>query len=260
MRLAQVFSNILHNACKYTEPGGFIEVAAALQGDKVVVRFKDTGIGIPSNKLESIFELFMQVDRTLERSQGGLGIGLSLVKKLVEMHGGSVEAFSEGPGHGSEFVVYLPVSPKGRGIVTAESTTEPEGPSRRILIVDDNTDSAASLAMLLQLSNHATYTAHDGFEALKAAERMQPDVVLLDVGLPKLNGYEVCRRIRQQPWAKNTLIVAISGWGQIEDQHESKQAGFDGHMVKPPEYTALMELFSTHRSVRSQAEPGGGVI
>jgi PAS domain S-box-containing protein len=257
-RLAQVFSNILHNACKYTDPGGAIEVAAALQGDQVVVKFKDTGIGIPSNKLDSIFELFMQVDRTLERSQDGLGIGLSLVKRLVDMHGGSVEAFSEGLGHGSEFVVRLPV-PAGRGVETAESTTEPAGPSRRILIVDDNTDSAASLAMLLQLSNHETYTAHDGLQALESVERLQPDVVLLDVGLPKLNGYEVCRRIRQQPWAKNVLIVAITGWGQAEDQKKSNEAGFDAHMVKPPDYDALMRLFSSHLPIRGQAQPESGL-
>ena len=258
-RLAQVFSNILHNACKYSEPGGSIEVIAALQDEQVVVKFKDTGIGIPSNKLKSIFELFMQVDRTLERSQSGLGIGLSLVKRLVEMHGGSVEAFSKGLGHGSEFVVRLPVVAQGHGVLTAESTTEPAGPSRRILIVDDNTDSAASLAMLLQLSNHETYTAHDGLEALKAAERLQPDVVLLDVGLPKLNGYEVCRRIRQQPWAKNIIIVAVTGWGQSEDQQKSKEAGFDAHMVKPADYAALMQLFSSHLSVRDQAESGSGL-
>jgi signal transduction histidine kinase len=244
-RLVQVFSNIMHNACKYTEPGGSIEVAAALQGEQVVIKFKDTGIGIPSDKLASIFELFTQVDRAMERSQDGLGIGLSLVKRLVEMHGGSVEAFSEGLGHGSEFVVRLPASSTGRGVETVESPSEPPGPTRRILIVDDNADSAASLAMLLQLSNHETHTAHDGLEALKTAESLQPDVVLSDIGLPNLNGYEVCRRIRQQAWASNTLIVAVTGWAQTADQQKTKEAGFDAHVVKPADHAVLMRLLSS---------------
>ncbi len=258
-RLAQVFGNILRNACKYTEAGGSIDVTAALQGEQVAVKFKDTGIGIPPNKLDRIFELFMQVDRTMERSQDGLGIGLSLVKRLVEMHGGSVEAFSEGLGHGSEFVVRLPVSAEGQRTGPAESITESVGPSRRVLIVDDDTDSAASLAMLLQLSNHETYTAHDGLEALEAVERLQPEVVLLDVGLPKLSGYEVCRRIRQQPWAKNILIVAITGWGLAEDQQKSNEAGFDAHIVKPPDYDTLERLLSSHSSVKDQAQPKSGL-
>lgn len=214
----------------------------------MVVQFKDTGVGIPSNKLNSIIEMFMQVDRSLERSQEGLGIGLALVKRLVEMQGGSVEAFSDGPGHGSEFVIRLPVAAEGRRIETVESATEPEVPPRRILIVDDNTDSATSLAMLLQASGHEAYTVHDGLEALKAAERLQPNVILLDVGLPKLNGYEVCRRIRQQPWAKNVVILAVTGWGQEEDREKSKAARFDAHMVKPPEHATLMRLLMPRSS------------
>jgi len=251
-RLAQVFGNILHNACKYTEPGGHIGVTAELHDDEVAVKIKDTGVGIPSNKLSSIFEMFLQVDRTLERSQGGLGIGLSLVKRLVEMHGGSVKALSDGPGRGSEFVVRLPVAAKRRSLKTAEPASEPVPPSRRILIVDDNTDSAASLALLLQASGHAAFTAHDGLEALNAAERLQPDAILLDLGLPKLNGYEVCRRLREQPWGKHVVIVALTGWGQIEDRQRSMDAGFDAHMVKPPDYTALMQLLMPV----SSAEPG----
>lgn len=255
-RLTQVFANILHNACKYTEPGGRIWISVQLTDDEVSVHFKDTGVGIPANKLGSIFELFTQVDRTPERSQGGLGIGLSLVKRLVEMHGGSVKAFSEGPGRGSEFVVRLPVCNQAPGVQTVQAVVELDLPSRRVLIVDDNADSATSLAMLLQASGQETHTAHDGLEALTAAERLQPDMILLDIGLPQLNGYEVCRRVRQQQWARSILIVAVSGWGQNEDRRKSKEAGFDAHMVKPPDYPALMQLFSDHLSVRTQAAPG----
>jgi PAS domain S-box-containing protein len=244
-RLAQVFGNILHNACKFTERGGRVEVSATLEDDEAVVQFKDTGVGIPSSELSRIFEMFTQVDRSLERTNSGLGIGLSLVKRLVEMHGGSVEAFSDGPGRGSAFVVRLPVAVAGsRAAPIKQSAPEPELPRRRILIVDDNTDSASSLAMLLQVSGQETYTAHDGAEALKAAERVRPDVVLLDVGLPKLNGYEVCRQLRQQDWAKRIVIVAVTGWGQDEDRERSKEAGFDAHMIKPPDYAALMELIA----------------
>ena len=196
--------------------------------------------------------MFLQVDRTLERSQGGLGIGLSLVKRLVEMHGGSVKALSDGPGRGSEFVVRLPIAAKRRSLKTAEPASEPVPPSRHILVVDDNTDSAAALALLLQASGHAAFTAHDGLEALKAAERLQPDAILLDLGLPKLNGYEVCRRLREQPWGKHVVIVALTGWGQIEDRQRSMDAGFDAHLVKPPHYTALMQLLMP----MSPAEPG----
>jgi PAS domain S-box-containing protein len=250
-RLAQVFGNILHNACKYTEPGGRIEVSAALVGDEAVVQFKDSGVGIPSNRLDSIFEMFTQVDRNLENTQGGLGIGLSLVKRLVEMHGGSVKAFSEGPGRGSEFVIRLPVARhKARVEPTIQPAADPDPvlPRRRVLIVDDDNDSAASLAMLLQVSGQETHTAHDGLEALKAAERLQPDVILLDVGLPKLNGYEVCRQLRQQLWGKRVVIVAVTGWGQDEDREKSMAAGFDAHLVKPPDYAALMRLLATRPS------------
>lgn len=253
-RLVQIFGNLLHNACKYTEPGGRIEVSAALEGDEVIVQFKDTGMGIPADKLNSIFEMFMQVDRSLERSQGGLGIGLSLVKRLVEMHGGSVKALSDGPGRGSEFVIRLPIAAEGNRLETLNPVVEPEIPLRRILIVDDNTDSAASLAMLLQVARHQTHTENDGLEALKAAERLQPDVILLNVGLPKLSGYEVCRRIRQQPWSKNVVIIAVTGLGRDEDRAKSKAAGFDAHLVKPLDYAALMRLLAARPSAQEAAQ------
>jgi len=190
VRLAQVFGNLLNNGCKYTQPGGRIWLSAELaRPPEVVVKIKDTGMGIPPDKLDSIFGMFTQVDRTLERSQGGLGIGLTLVKRLVELHGGSVEAFSEGEGRGSEFVVRLPILiDKLQGQQPSEPTGNEQTATttRRILVVDDNRDGAASLAMLLKLAGNETYTAHDGLEAVEAAERFRPDVVLLDIGLPKL--------------------------------------------------------------------------
>ena len=247
VRMAQVFANLLTNACKYTEPGGRIWLTAVRQGRDVVVNVKDTGVGIPPDKLGSVFEIFAQIDRSLERSQGGLGIGLSLVKRLVEMHGGSVEAYSAGLGRGSEFVVRLPtLIEKATGKApTAEQTPTT---AHRILIVDDNRDAATSLAMLLRLTGNETQTAYDGLEAVEAAAVFRPDVMLLDISLPKLNGYDACRRIRQQPWGKNMVLVALTGWGQEEDRRQSKDAGFDEHMVKPLDLAALMKLLASRPS------------
>ncbi len=205
VRLAQLFGNLLNNACKYTEPGGRIWLSAQLasggrQPPEVVVKVKDTGMGIPLDKLDNIFGMFTQVDRTLERSQGGLGIGLTLVKRLVEMHGGSIEAFSEGAGRGSTFVVRLPIlidKPQGQQPSEPTGNEQTATTGRRILVVDDNRDGAASLAMLLKLAGNETYAVHDGLEAVEAAERFRPDVVLLDIGLPKLNGRDAARRIRE---------------------------------------------------------------
>jgi CheY-like chemotaxis protein len=253
MRLAQVFGNLLNNACKYTEMGGRIGLSAELAGGgrqprEVVVTVKDSGMGIPPDKLDSIFGMFTQVDRTLERSQGGLGIGLTLAKRLVEMHGGSIQAFSDGADRGSEFVVRLPVLiDKLRKQHPAEPTRiEKEAPTgRRVLVVDDNPDGAASLAMLLKLAGNETYTAHDGVEAVKAAETIRPDVVFLDIGLPKLNGHDAARRIREQPWGTNMVLVALTGWGQDEDRRRSQEAGFDYHLVKPVDYADLNKLLAS---------------
>ena len=240
VRLTQVFRNLLENARKYTEPGGRIEVSLAPERGQAVVRVKDTGLGIPSDKLDAIFEMFVQISRNLPRSQGGLGIGLALAKRLLLLHGGSIEAFSEGPGRGSEFVVRLPLAAEARQRDSAKPIEMPGTPSpRRILIVDDNTDAAASLAMLLKLANHETYTAHDGLEALRVAQRLRPEVVLLDLQLPEIDGYEVCRRIRQCAWARNVTLVAVTGLGQESDRLLSKQAGFDAHLTKPPDYAEI---------------------
>src|SRR6185503_14759202 len=253
-RLAQVFGNLLNNSSKYTKANGRISVSAKRVDDEVVVTVKDNGAGIPQDKLDSIFDMFMQVDLTAERSQGGLGIGLTLVKRLTEMHGGSIEAKSAGEGEGSEFIVHLPIL--NRPAVEANAGRDAESgskPQRRVLVVDDNRDSADSLAMLLELTGNKTYMAHDGVEAVQAIEKHRPEVVLLDIGLPELDGHEVCRRVRERPWGKDIVMIALTGWGQEDDRRKSEQAGFNGHLVKPVDYDKLLELLeSLTTKVRSE--------
>lgn len=245
-RLAQVFGNLLNNSSKYTRQNGSISLKAERMDDEVVVSVKDNGVGIPPDQLKNIFDMFMQVDRTAERSQGGLGIGLTLVKRLAEMHGGSIEARSDGVGKGSEFIVRLPVLSKPSGVTEEVSRGKREsGSQRRIVIVDDNKDSADSLAMLLEITGNHTFMAHDGVEAIEVIERQRPDVVLLDIGLPRLNGHEVCRHVREQPWGKDIIVIALTGWGQEGDRRKSEEAGFNGHLVKPVDYDKLLELLST---------------
>jgi PAS domain S-box-containing protein len=241
IRLAQVFSNLLTNAAKYTERGGEISLTAERQGGDLVVRVKDTGVGIPCDKLAHVFDLFVQVDRSLERSQGGLGIGLTLVKRLVELHGGSVAASSDGPGKGSVFTVRLPL-PREAAVRQSQlpdgGTTSRLGRCR-ILVVDDNKDSAESLALMLRLRGAEVRTAYDGLEAVQGAGQFQPNVILLDIGMPKLNGYDAARRIRAQSWSNGTLLIAMTGWGQEEDKRRAAEAGFDHHLTKPIEHAAL---------------------
>ena len=244
-RLVQVFGNLLNNACKYTPPGGGISVVAEQTGSEVLVKVKDTGMGIPPDRLGSVFEMFTQVEPTGEGSQGGLGLGLTLVKRLVEMHDGSVAAHSEGPGKGSEFVVRLPTmsGPQPGNGATSQSIPVSAKP-RRILVVDDNTDAASSLAMLLKISGNEAQTVNEGLAAIEVAETFRPDVVLLDIGMPNLDGLEVCRRIRAQPWGRDMLMIALTGWGHEEDRKKSKDVGFDHHLVKPVDYPALMRLLA----------------
>lgn len=243
-RLAQVFGNLLNNSSKYTPANGKIAIKARSDGGEVVVTVKDNGAGIPSNKLESIFEMFNQVNSASNQTQGGLGIGLTLVKRLVDMHGGTVEARSAGEGQGSEFIVRLPITSSDSPV--SEITPVEQLPAeRRILVVDDNRDSAESLSMLLQITGNKTYIAHDGVEALEAVEKHRPEVVLLDIGLPKLNGFEVCRRMRELPWAQDIVVIALTGWGQEDDRRKSKEAGFNGHLVKPVDYDKLLALVNT---------------
>jgi PAS domain S-box-containing protein len=252
VRLSQVLTNLLQNAFKYTEPGGHIWVSAERQGSEVRVAVKDTGAGIPADVLPRIFDLFIQVDRTLERSQGGLGIGLTLVKQLVMMHEGTVEAMSEGPGRGSQFVVRLPLLVEQREArhPGRAGTPEDQGSPRRILVVDDNQDSADSLAVLLRMLGHEAHVAYDGQEAVEVAKEVRPEVIMLDIGLPRMNGYEACRTIREQPWGKRITIIAISGWGQDTDRQKSEAAGFDHHMVKPVDYTFLRQVLASLPSDR----------
>jgi signal transduction histidine kinase/CheY-like chemotaxis protein len=251
-RLSQVFGNLLNNACRYTPSGGRISVIAERLGDSAVVRVRDTGIGIPPDRLSNIFDMFSQVDRSLERSQRGLGIGLHLVKRLVEMHGGTVTAHSDGAGKGSELTVQLPLASESSLPDRPDIPTGSELPTmaRRVLVVDDNVDAAQALAMLLEVCGHETHIAHDGLAALEAAERLRPDVLLLDIGLPKLNGYEACRRIRQCQWGKEMVIIALTGWGQDVDRRRSHESGFDHHIVKPVEHTELIRLLAPARPQR----------
>ena len=233
-RLAQVLSNLLNNSAKYTRRGGRIRLSVEQQGGEAVLTVEDNGVGIPTTLLPKVFEMFRQLDQSLERSHGGLGIGLSLVQRLVTLHGGTVEARSDGQGTGSTFIVRLPlVSSSGSSQPAAEHDLTAPIRGFRILIVDDNRDSAESLAMLLTLTGNETQTAHDGLEALDAAERFRPDVALLDIGMPKMNGYEVCRRIRQESWGRRMVLIALTGWGQEHDKRRSLESGFDFHLVKP---------------------------
>jgi PAS domain S-box-containing protein len=241
-RLAQVFSNLLNNAAKYTDPGGDIRLTARVEGDAAVVSVRDNGVGIPADKLVGVFDMFSQVDRSMEKAQGGLGIGLTLVRRLVAMHEGEVEAKSEGPGRGSEFLVRLPLALDRPVAPSAPPTLAPDATLLRILIVDDNQDGADTLAAVLQLMGHEVHTAYDGQQGVDAADRIQPDVVLLDIGLPRLNGYEAARRIRLQ--GRRVLLVAVTGWGQEEDRRRSRDAGFDHHLVKPVDPEKLMRLLA----------------
>jgi signal transduction histidine kinase len=246
-RLTQVFLNLLNNAAKFSEKGGRIDLKAERQGNEVVVSVTDTGIGIPADKLTSVFEMFSQVEGALTRSQGGLGIGLCLVKRLVEMHGGSIEAHSDGPGKGSEFVVRLPVVvEQSDSPATPGDDAESPLPSSelQILVVDDNRDAANSLAMLLDMMGNTVRVALDGAEAVDAAREFRPDVVLLDIGMPKMNGYDVARTIRQQEWGQNMVLIAMTGWGQDENKQKSQEAGFNRHMVKPVAPSSLMRLLA----------------
>lgn len=242
VRLAQIFNNLLHNACKYTERGGKISLAAELQDAEVLVTVRDSGVGMPVDKLETIFEMFSQVPASSPQATVGLGIGLTLVKRLVELHGGSIRAWSEGPGRGSEFRVRLPVSVMPSYDESRVPVHNNPSAPRRILVVDDNRDSADSLAMLLQLQGHDVEAVYDGLSAVHAAERFTPDLVLLDRGLPVLDGIEACRRIREKSWGRNMVIVALTGWGQEEDRRRSREAGFDEHLVKPVSNDALLNL------------------
>jgi PAS domain S-box-containing protein len=245
-RLTQVVTNLLDNSAKYTDPGGHITVRAAREGTDVVIQVTDDGMGIAPDVLPRVFDMFTQAGLPLERSKGGLGVGLALVERLVKLHGGTVTARSEGVGTGSEFTIRLRAAPKlqlaGREPARDERTKD--AVKCRVLVVDDNQDSADSLAMLLRLSGHEVRTAHDGLEAVTAAETFDPDVALLDLGMPTLNGYEVAQRIRRQPRGADIVLIALTGWGQEEYRRRSKDAGFDHHLTKPVEVDVLHKILA----------------
>lgn len=268
MRLVQVLGNLLNNASKYTARGGHIWLSAEQQGDEVALTVKDSGIGIAPDMLHKVFELFTQVSSAMTHSQGGLGIGLSLAKRLTELHGGTLVAHSEGKDLGSAFTVRLPVLPQAAKRITPViavmpltpltpfSIASPPAPAaaRRILVVDDMRDNADNLAVLLSMGGEETQTAYDGPAAVAAAAAFRPDVILLDIGMPGMNGYDACRAIRKQPWGQHIVIIALTGWGQDQDRYNSREAGFNHHLVKPVAFKDLMTLLEAHQA--SRAWPG----
>jgi CheY-like chemotaxis protein len=252
-RVAQVFINLLNNAAKYTDRGGHIWLTVEQHNTEVLISVRDNGIGIAPEHSKDLFKMFMQLGHPETRSQGGLGIGLSLVRQIVELHSGTIEARSPGLGQGSEFIVRLPTH---TATLNTPETPHPTGdgkqnvetPTLRILIVDDNKDGADSLQMMLRLMGNEARTAYDGMEGIKVAEEFRPDVMLLDIGLPTVNGYDVCRCIRDKAWGKDVVLIAVTGWGLEDDRRRSHDAGFDHHMVKPVDAKALTTLLATVRA------------
>jgi PAS domain S-box-containing protein len=256
-RLAQVFLNLLNNAAKYTERAGRIDLRAERHGSEVVVSVRDTGIGIPPDNLPSIFEMFSQLEGALSRSQGGLGIGLFLVKRLVQMHGGTIEAHSEGRGRGTEFVVRLPIVVEHDDASQVIEGVAHAGPTSglRILVADDNRDAASTLTMVLKLMGNTVHTVYDGENVVVAAAAFRPHVVLCDIGMPRMNGYEACRLIRQETWGKDMLLIAVTGWGREDDKRQAEEAGFDRHMVKPVEPQGLMRMLAGLNLAQGPSKP-----
>jgi CheY-like chemotaxis protein len=249
VRFVQVLSNVLHNAIKFTPAHGRIrlsveaEEAAAGRGRQVAISVSDNGIGMTEPLLSRVFELFTQGAPPADRAQGGLGIGLALAKRLVELHGGTIAAYSAGPGRGSTFVVRMPLS-----VAKAEAEIEAATPSRRVrsraLIIDDNRDAALTTAMFVEELGGTAFTAYDGASGLRAIESFRPDIVFMDIGMPGLDGYEVCRRIRQIPSQRHVMIVAVTGWGQTQDKSRALEVGFDAHLTKPVDPDTLAQLLA----------------
>ena len=248
MRLAQVFANLLNNAAKYTDPGGRISIAAKRDEDDALVTVSDTGVGMPAESLSRVFEMFAQADSRDRRARTGLGIGLSLARSLVEMHGGSLTAASEGKGKGSSFVVRLPLDRSGSVRARSSAAVAPRIRERqRILVVDDNRDAADTLGGLLQVIGADVRVAYDGAAALEAIGAFRPSVVMLDLGMPGMDGYEVARRIRAQPGSGDTTLIALTGWGQASDRQRTQQAGFHHHLVKPVDIGAMQAVLASLR-------------
>jgi CheY-like chemotaxis protein/anti-sigma regulatory factor (Ser/Thr protein kinase) len=253
LRLAQVVSNVLNNAAKYTDPGGRIELSAQVTSTTVRITVRDNGIGIPAKSLARIFDMFAQIDSHSSRTEGGLGIGLALVKGLVELHGGTTEVASAGAGQGTEFTVNLPLPARGTDVALGAAVTAEvrSATGRRVLIADDNKDAADSLGILLEIDGHEVRVAHGGHAALALAQAFRPEVALLDIGMPEMSGYEVAEALRKEPWGSAIRLIALTGWGQERDRRQSKTAGFDRHLTKPIDMDALCgvltDLFSAER-------------
>jgi CheY-like chemotaxis protein len=245
VRVAQVVSNLLNNAAKYSDAGAEITVRLSEVGsDTAVLIVKDTGIGMTPVALESVFQMFAQEDTALDRSEGGLGIGLALVKGLVELHGGTVEASSAGVGYGSEFEVRLPLSKHVPATRANVKSAAPEHSGRRVVIADDNRDAAASLLTLLEMQGYEVAAVHDGLQAFEFARTLRPQVMLLDIGMPGLNGYELVKKLRMEAWGKDMMLIASTGWGQDDDRMRAFASGFDAHLTKPFDPEALFRLLS----------------
>ncbi len=260
VRLAQVLLNLLTNAAKYTPPGGAITLSASREGSDVVVRVSDNGVGLDREQLPHLFEMFFQTEQ-LQRTQGGLGIGLALVRHLVELHGGTVTAHSEGIDRGSEFRVRLPLVVSRSEEIrqpSSASATRPRLDGRRVLVVDDNEDAASSLALLLEHAGARSHTARDGESAVELVDRMEFEIVLLDIGLPKMNGHDLAREIRKRPWGAKAVLIALTGWGQDGDRELSREAGFDYHLVKPVSPEELLKLIGTMPRNAAERETAAG--
>jgi len=244
-RLSQVFANIINNAAKYTPAGGTIDVTVSRERGHGIVRVKDTGVGIPPRVLPRVFDMFARVQGEPGRAQSGLGVGLSLARRFVEMHGGTVRARSKGRGHGTEIIVRLPLA-RSEAAAAPESVpvAATPGASKRVLVVDDSTDSAESLAALLSLQHHDVRTASNGPSALETAEEFRPDAIVLDIGLPGMSGHDVARVIRSRAWGRGVLLVAATGWGQEADRAAARDAGFDVHLTKPVDIDELSALLA----------------
>jgi PAS domain S-box-containing protein len=254
VRISQVITNLLTNAAKYTNPGGRVELAVERAGPEVRISVRDDGIGLAPPDLDRVFDMFSQVDAALDRAQGGLGIGLALVRGIVELHGGHVQARSEGIGRGAEFVVWLPAADAPSARTAPAPAAGTFRTRRRILVADDNRDAARTLEVVLRFAGHDVRIAHDGLSALAIGEEFQPEIVLLDIGMPGLNGYQTARRLRAEPWGRDVLLVALTGWGQASDRELAKSAGFDQHVTKPTDPARIVDLVAAHSPAEKPAE------